>query len=292
MGTGCRFIFFGRTKLNPVLNSTLLLKHKKNMIKNGILAPQDVAQLNTGTPEQLRIHSIESFGTHDGPGIRMVVFVQGCQFRCLYCANPDTMDVKGGNTVEIEEIVQRAIRQKRYFGKTGGVTVSGGEPLLQRKPLKQLFKRLHEEGINTALDTNGRLLDAQAKELLEETDLLMLDVKHFNEEWHRKLTGLSNRNTFKVAAHREEIGKSMWLRYVLIPGWSDQEEHLYEMGRYFQDYDHIERIEILPYHLLGMHKWETLGMEYKLKGIEPPTQEKLTTTAEILKKYFKEVRVN
>lgn len=257
-----------------------------------MLVSQDAASLNEGTKNQLRIHSIESFGTHDGPGIRMVVFVQGCQFRCLYCANPDTMDVKGGSFIEIEEIVDRAIRQKRYFGKTGGVTVSGGEPLLQRKPLKQLFRRLHEEGINTALDTNGRLIDQQTKELLEETDVLMLDVKHFNEEWHRKLTGLSNRNTFKVAAHREETGKPMWLRYVFVPGWSDQEVHLHELGQFFKDYKQIERIELLPYHKLGVHKWEALGMEYKLKGIEPPTQQKLDTTAEILKKYFREVRVN
>lgn len=262
------------------------------MIKNGILVSQDATPLNEGTTDQLRIHSIESFGTHDGPGIRMVVFVQGCQFRCLYCANPDTMDVKGGSFIEIEEIVERAIRQKRYFGKTGGVTVSGGEPLLQRKPLKQLFRRLHEEGINTALDTNGRLIDQQTKELLEETDVLMLDVKHFNEDWHRKLTGLSNKNTFKVAAHREESGKPMWLRYVLVPGWSDQEEHLHELGQFFKDYKQIERIELLPYHMLGVHKWEALRMEYKLKGIEPPTQQKLDATAEILRKYFKEVRVN
>ncbi|WP_232778350.1 pyruvate formate-lyase-activating protein [Salegentibacter sediminis] len=262
------------------------------MIKNGMLVPQDATQLNEGSSDQLRIHSIESFGTHDGPGIRMVVFVQGCQFRCLYCANPDTMDVKGGSFIEIEEIVQRAIRQKRYFGKTGGVTVSGGEPLLQRKPLKQLFRRLHEEGINTALDTNGRLIDTQTKELLEETDLLMLDVKHFNEEWHRKLTGLSNKNTFKVAAHREETGKPMWLRYVLVPGWSDQEEYLHELGKFFQEYKHIERIDVLPYHMLGVHKWEAMGMEYKLKGIEPPTQQKLKNISEILKNYFREVRVN
>lgn len=262
------------------------------MIKNGLLVSQDATQLNEGISDQIRIHSIESFGTHDGPGIRMVVFVQGCQFRCLYCANPDTMDVKGGSFIEIEEIVQRAIRQKRYFAKTGGVTVSGGEPLLQRKALKQLFRRLHEEGINTTLDTNGRLIDQQTKELLEETDLLMLDVKHFNEEWHRKLTGLTNKNTFKVAAHREETGKPMWLRYVLVPGWSDQEEHLHELGQFFRDYKHIERIEVLPYHMLGVHKWEALGMEYQLKGIEPPTQQKLDATARILKKYFREVRVN
>ena len=262
------------------------------MIRNGMLVPQDVAMLNEETQELLRIHSVETFGTHDGPGIRMVIFVQGCQFRCLYCANPDTMDIKGGKFVEMEELVQRAVKQKSYFGRFGGVTVSGGEPLLQRKKLKDLFVRLHEVGIHTVLDSNGRLFDQQARELLDETDLLMLDVKHFNEDWHRKLTGLSNKTTFKVAQYREETGKPMWLRYVLVPGWTDQEEYLHELGAFFKDYKTIERIEVLPYHLLGAHKWEALGMEYKLKGVEPPTQEKLNATAAIFREYFKEVRVN
>ncbi len=262
------------------------------MIVNGSLISQDVATLNESAQDQLRIHSIETFGTHDGPGIRMVIFVQGCQFRCLYCANPDTLDVKGGKLMNLEEIVQRAVRQKPFFGKLGGVTVSGGEPLLQRKILKKLFLRLHEEGINTVLDSNGRLINRQAKELLEETDLLMLDVKHFNNDWHKKLTGLSNVNTFKVAEYREGTGKPMWLRYVLVPGWSDQEEHLEQLGQHFKDYKTIQKIEILPYHKLGMHKWESLGMEYKLKDVERPTEESLERTAAILRKYFKEVQVN
>ena len=262
------------------------------MIKDGLLIPQDVGQLNTEASKELRIHSIESFGTHDGPGIRMVVFVQGCQFRCLYCANPDTMDVKGGHFVEIEELVNRAVKQKPYFRKNGGVTVSGGEPLLQRSILKKLFDRLHEENIHTVLDSNGRLIDQQAKDLLDVTDLLMLDVKHFNNAWHKKLTGLSNTNTFKVAEYRESTGKPMWLRYVLVPGWSDQEEHLHELGQHFKDYQNIERIEVLPYHRLGVHKWEALGMEYKLKNVPPPDAQKLENVASIFKKYFKEVRVN
>ncbi len=133
------------------------------MIKDGLLVKQEVEQLNSVSSEQLRVHSIESFGTHDGPGIRLVIFVQGCQFRCLYCANPDTMDVRGGHFLEIEELVSRAIKQKPYFRKNGGVTVSGGEPLLQRSILKKFFDRLHEEGINTVLDSNGRLIDQQAK---------------------------------------------------------------------------------------------------------------------------------
>lgn len=192
----------------------------------------------------------------------------------------------------IEEIVARAVRQKPYFGKYGGVTVSGGEPLLQRSIVKKLFLRLHEEGIHTSLDSNGRLIDQPAKELLEHTDLLMLDVKHFQNDWHKKLTGLSNTNTFKIAQYREASGKPMWLRYVLVPGWSDQEEYLHELGNYFKDFKTIQKIEVLPYHRLGVHKWEALGMEYKLKDVEPPTQINLENVRNILQLYFKEVIVN
>lgn len=260
------------------------------ILQNGLLKQQEAGHLNEG--DQLRIHSIETFGTHDGPGIRLVIFVQGCQFRCLYCANPDTMDVSGGSFTGLEEIVQRAVNQKPYFGKRGGVTVSGGEPLLQRKILKRLFSRLHEESIHTALDSNGRLIDGQTKELLEETDLLLLDIKHFNNEWHRKLTGLSNTNTLKVAEHREASGKDMWLRYVLVPGWSDQEEYLHQLGSHFTDYQCIQKVEILPYHQLGVHKWEALGMEYQLKGVEPPGPELTEKAAKIFREYFNEVQVN
>lgn len=262
------------------------------MIKDGLLVAQEVEQLNSQASEELRIHSIESFGTHDGPGIRLVIFVQGCQFRCLYCANPDTMDISGGHFVNIEELVSRAKKQKPYFRKNGGVTVSGGEPLLQRAILKKLFDRLHEENIHTVLDSNGRLIDRQAKDLLDVTDLLMLDIKHINNDRHKKLTGLSNTSTLKVAEYRESTGKPMWLRYVLVPGWSDGEEHLHELGRHFSDYKTIERIEILPYHQLGVHKWEALGMEYRLKDVNPPESKTLETTAGIFEKYFQEVRVN
>ena len=260
------------------------------MLKNGLLVQQEVGHLNEG--DQLRIHSIETFGTHDGPGIRMVVFVQGCQFRCLYCANPDTMEVAGGKMVALDEIVKRAIQQRPYFRAAGGVTVSGGEPLLQRKIIKKLFIKLHEHGIRTALDSNGRLIDEQAKELLEVTDLLLLDVKHINNDWHRKLTGLSNVNTLKMAAFREQSGKPMWLRYVLVPGWSDQEEYLHQLGRHFRDFETIQKVEILPYHQLGVHKWEALGMEYKLKGVEPPDNETLERAANIFGGYFRNVQIN
>ncbi|MEI6946849.1 pyruvate formate-lyase-activating protein [Paraflavisolibacter sp. H34] len=262
------------------------------MLQDELLAQQEVISLNVDAPDKLRIHSLETFGTHDGPGIRMVVFTQGCQFRCLYCANPDTWDVKGGRFIEIEEIVRMAKNAKPYFGRKGGVTVSGGEPTLQRTKLITLFRRLHEEGISTALDSNGRLLNEEVKELLEETDYLLLDVKHFDDDWHHRLTGLSNKSVFKVAEHREYTGKPMWIRYVLVPGWSDQEEYLHALGQYFKDYKSIEKIEIQPYHVLGVHKWEALGWEYKLKGVEPPTREQLQKAAAIFGQYFKEVKVN
>ncbi|HQF49077.1 MAG TPA: 4Fe-4S cluster-binding domain-containing protein, partial [Flavobacterium alvei] len=160
---------------------------------------QDTHLLNESEIDLLRIHSLETFGTHDGPGIRMVVFVQGCQFRCLYCQNPDSIDIHGGTLVTVDELVSKAVKQKAYFGKKGGVTVSGGEPLLQRAKLIHFFDRLHENGINTCLDSNGRVLDDHTKELLDRTDLLLLDVKHINPEWHKKLTSLTNTTTLKIA---------------------------------------------------------------------------------------------
>lgn len=249
----------------------------------------EAAKLNIDDPDHLRIHSLETFGTHDGPGIRMVVFVQGCQFRCLYCQNPDSIDVKGGTMVEIKELIKRAVRQKTYFGKEGGVTVSGGEPLLQRSKLTTFFKLLHEEGINTCLDSNGRLNNAEVHELLEHTDLLLLDVKHINEDWHRKLTGLTNKNTLELAAYRESTGKKMWLRYVLVPEWTDQEEYLEEWGQRFTEYKSVERVEIIPFHQLGAHKWELLGMKYPLKDLPSPSEETKQIALTIFNKYFDNV---
>lgn len=249
----------------------------------------DAAKLNFDDPEHLRIHSLETFGTHDGPGIRMVIFVQGCQFRCLYCQNPDTLDVRGGTLVAIDELVERAVRQKSYFGKLGGVTVSGGEPLLQRSKLSTFFKRLHAEGINTCLDTNGRLNNDQVHELLEHTDLLLLDVKHINDDIHHKLTGLTNKNTIALADYRESTGRRMWLRYVLVPGWTDQEEYLEEWGQRFTDFKTVDRVEIIPFHQLGLHKWELMKMDYPLKDTESPTTESKEKALAIFNKYFSNV---
>ncbi|TYA92288.1 pyruvate formate-lyase-activating protein [Seonamhaeicola marinus] len=242
----------------------------------------------------LRVHSIESFGTHDGPGIRMVVFLQGCKLKCLYCHNPDTIDTHGGKEFPIESLVKRAVNMKSYFGEFGGVTVSGGEPLLQSKELIHFFQRLKEEGIHTNIDTNGRVLNHFTTELLDGyADLVMLDIKHMHEDGYQMLTGQKNKETtFNFAKHREASGKPMWLRYVLIPGLTNTPGLLHEMGAYFKDYKTIEKIEIQPYHKLGIHKWEKLGWQYQLNDARENTEEEINEAVKILEQYFKEVKIN
>lgn len=250
--------------------------------------------MNKTTANLLRVHSIESFGTHDGPGIRLVVFLQGCKLKCLYCHNPDTIETGGGTLYTIEELVEIALKMKPYFGRKGGVTVSGGEPLLQAKELIPFFKRLKEEGIHTNIDTNGRILNTYTIELLDNyTDLVMLDIKHMTEEGYFELTGQRcKETTFNFAKHREQSGKHMWLRYVLIPEITSQPELLHAMGVYFKEYTTIEKIEIQPYHKLGIHKWEALGWDYQLKDARENTPDELEVAASILRQYFKEVKIN
>lgn len=224
----------------------------------------------------------------------MVVFLQGCKLKCLYCHNPDSISMTGGKEYNIEELVQMAIKQKPYFGKKGGVTVSGGEPLLQAKDLIPFFKRLKEEGINTNVDTNGRILNHFSQELLDDyADLVMLDIKHMTEEGYQYLTGMAvKETTFNFAKYREASGKKMWLRYVLIPGITDKPELLHALGDYFKDYKTIQKIEIQPYHKLGVHKWEALGWEYQLKDARENTKEELEQASNILSNYFRKVKIN
>lgn len=183
---------------------------------------------------------------------------------------------------------------KPYFGKKGGVTVSGGEPLLQAKELITFFKRLKEEGIHTNIDTNGRILNHFSKELLDDyADLVMLDIKHMTEKGYEAITGQRSLQTaFDFAKHREASGKKMWLRYVLIPEITSSPELLHALGNHFKDFKTIEKIEIQPYHKLGVHKWEALGWDYELKDARENTTEELETAAAILRNYFKEVKVN
>jgi pyruvate formate lyase activating enzyme len=239
----------------------------------------------------LKIHSIETFGVHDGPGIRLVIFTQGCPFRCLYCHNPDTQDLetKKTETKTIKEIITLLEREKPYFGKNGsrgGLTVSGGEPTLQAKEVLALFKEAKQEGFHTCLDTCGAIVSKDVEDLYRFTDLLLLDVKHIDDQWHRKLVGQSNFNVLANAKIREKSGREMWLRYVLVPNWTDQEEHLIAWAKYFTHFKTVTRVEILPYHELGKHKYQELGRDYQLAEVKPPSQEEIQRAKDIFSKYL------
>lgn len=239
----------------------------------------------------LRVHSIETFGTNDGPGIRLVVFLQGCNFRCLYCHNPDTRPIKGGKEIKSEEIIELLEKQKPYFKNKGGLTISGGEALLQRHSLIDLFTKAKKAGFNTALDTNGSILDNDTKKLLEVTDLVLLDVKHIDPVWHMKVTNASNETTLKFAAYLEEKNIPMWLRYVLVPGYTDQKEFLEKWGQHFSRYVNIKRVEILPFHTYGFYKYKELGIPNPLEDCPVPNDSKIKEAKNIFKKYFKEVYI-
>lgn len=240
----------------------------------------------------LRVHSYESLGTYDGPGIRLVVFLQGCNFRCLYCANPDTITCEGGTLTSPEEILQKAVSEKPFFGKKGGITFSGGEPTMQAKELLPLFRRLKEEGIHICVDTNGGILNDDVKELFSLTDLVLLDIKEFNPDRHLSLTKRSNRQTVQTALWLEENHIPVWLRYVLVPGYSDFEEDIIALCEHFKSYRMIQRVEILPYHTLGIHKYESLGMPYLLNDVKQNTPEQLERAKDVFSQYFPVVYVN
>lgn len=245
------------------------------------------------TRKMIRVHSYESMGTFDGPGLRLVVFLQGCNFRCLYCANPDTIDLKGeSKETSVEDILQMAMSQKPFFGKKGGITFSGGEPTVQAKELIPLFRRLKEVGIHICVDTNGSIFNDDVKELFTLADLILLDVKQFNPERHKTLTERSNTQTLATAAWLEENEKPFWLRYVLVQGYSAIEEDIRSLGEHFRNYKMLQRVEILPYHTLGIHKYEAMGKEYKLAGVKENTSEQLDKAKEVFDEYFPTVYIN
>ncbi len=235
----------------------------------------------------LLIHSYESMGTFDGPGLRLVVFTQGCPFRCLYCANPDTIDPRGEATeTSPDHILQMAIDQKPFFGRRGGITFSGGEPTFQARELIPLFERLREAGIHICLDTNGGIISEDVDRLHDLTDLVLLDVKQIDPERHRRLTGLSNANTLETARRLHRKGKDVWLRYVLVPGVSDDPADIDRLGRDLGGMDNIRRVEILPYHTLGVHKYAAMGLPYALADTPKNTPEQLEAARSILARHF------
>lgn len=235
-----------------------------------------------------RIHSIESFGTVDGDGIRFIVFFQGCLMKCLYCHNPDTWDMQGGYFVTVPELIKEIITYKSFLQPNGGgVTASGGEAILQARFVYEWFKATHQEGLTTCLDTNGyvRKYTQEIDDLIEETDLVMLDLKQMDDEIHQKLTGVSNQYAKQFAEYLHKKNKRTWIRYVVVSGWTDDDKSAHSLGQFTKDMDNIERIELLPFHQMGAHKWKTLGKEYKLEGVEPPSAETLKRLQSILASY-------
>lgn len=235
-----------------------------------------------------KVHSLESFGAADGPGVRYVIFLQGCRMRCQFCHNPDTWEEQGGTIYTAEELLSKALRYRNYWGTEGGVTVSGGEPLLQMDFLLEFFALAKEKGIHTVLDTAGQPFTREEpffgklEELMKVTDLLLLDLKEMNPERHRRLTGRENDNILEFARYLSEIGKPVWIRHVLVPERSDFVEDLQALRAFTETLANVERIEVLPYHTLGVFKWENMGIKYPLEGIRPPEPERVQQAEEIL----------
>lgn len=220
-----------------------------------------------------KIHSIESFGTVDGPGIRCVVFLQGCSLRCRYCHNPDTWDCQGGLEIDSEEVVQKVLRFRPYFGEKGGITLSGGEPLLQPEFSASILKKCKEEGIHTAVDTSGWVDLLALEKVLPYTDLLLLDIKGLNGVDYAWITGQKDQKFHEALQLIKERKTDLWLRYVVLPGINDSDQHRVKLKEFVHALSpQVRNIELLPYHQLGIHKWEKLGLKYSLYDLEAPTQ--------------------
>lgn len=235
------------------------------------------------------IHSFESFGTVDGPGIRFVIFFKKCNLRCGYCHNPDTWDGEINKEYTVEELCKMILRYKNYFGENGGVTVTGGEPLLQIDFVIELFKELKNKGIHTCVDTSGyefRPEDSEIKskydELLKYTDLFLLDIKHIDDEKCIKLTGKTNKYTLEFAKYLSDNNKHMWIRQVLVPGWTDDLDDLKKTKDFIDTLKTVDKVEVLPYHTMGNVKYEKIGISYRFAGVEPPTKEIVAKAKEIL----------
>ena len=234
------------------------------------------------------VHSLESFGSVDGPGVRFVVFLQGCALRCKYCHNPETWSAEGGTEWSPEKLFQHVWRYRNYWGKKGGITVSGGEPLLQADFLCEFFQLAKEQHIHTTLDTAGQPFTtaepffSRLTTLLEHTDLVILDLKHIDPEKHRLLTGHSNESILSFARFLDQIHKPMWVRHVLVPGITDDPANLHGIRAFLDTLSNVEKVEILPYHTLGIYKWETLGIPYSLSGIRIPDENDLKQADQIL----------
>ncbi|MGI8317019.1 pyruvate formate-lyase-activating protein [Halobacillus mangrovi] len=236
-----------------------------------------------------RIHSVETCGTVDGPGLRYVIFLQGCVLRCQFCHNPDTWKINKGEEKTVKELVDDIKDYIPYFqASNGGVTVSGGEPLIQIEFLIELFRELKALGIHTTIDTSGGCYRRSPHflkhldELIEVTDLVLLDIKHIDNIKHKELTGLPNGHILDFASYLSDKHVPVWIRHVLVPTISDYDKYLYPLAQFIKTLSNVEKIEVLPYHQLGVYKWHNLGLEYKLEHVSPPTEERVQNAINIL----------
>ena len=234
------------------------------------------------------IHQLESFGSVDGPGVRFIIFFAGCPLRCKYRHNPDTWDMMKGKQYTADELLDEAITCREYWGTKGGITVSGGEPLAQIDFLLELFTNAKERGINTCIDTAGGPFTREGewfekfKRLMNVTDVLLMDIKHINEEEHIKLTGHTGKNIIEMFRYLDEINKPVWIRHVLVPGITDNDEYLIQTRDFIRTLGNVQRVEVLPYHGLGAMKYKDLGIDYVLKDTNSPTAERVQNARKIL----------
>lgn len=235
-----------------------------------------------------RIHSLETFGTVDGPGVRFVVFMQGCPMRCAYCHNPDTWEVNTDNLVEPAQIMARYNRNKNFY-KNGGLTVTGGEPLMQIDFLLELFALAKKENIHTCIDTSGIIFNPENASLVEKldrllsmTDLIMLDIKHIDPARHRELTSQPNDRILEFASYVDSRGVDMWIRHVVVPGITDDDKYLFELGYFIGQFANVKALDVLPYHTMGEAKYEKLGIPYPLKGVPAMDKEKIIEKKKVI----------
>lgn len=239
---------------------------------------------------QGNIHSIESFGSADGPGVRFLIFLKGCPMRCAYCHNPDTWAGKGGELRGADELLDQAERYRSYWGPEGGITVSGGEALCQLDFVLELFRKAHARGINTCLDTSLAPFTREPAwlqkfdQLMDDCDLVMADIKHIDPAEHLALTGRGNENILDCLRYLAQREQPLWIRHVLVPGVTDVDDYLRRTRDFIAGIgDAVKRVEVLPYHTLGVFKWEELGIPYRLEGVEPPTPERTARAQQILR---------
>ncbi len=233
------------------------------------------------------IHSFESLGAVDGPNLRFVIFMQGCPLRCLYCHNPDSWNLSGARyKMTTDEVVKKVLSYKSFIQK-GGVTISGGEPLMQAEFVTELIDKLHKHSVSCAIDTSGAIELEKSKEAIQASDLIILDIKDIDVAGSIELTGQDNKNTIKTLIFTEAINKPVWIRQVILEGYTLNEQKLKRLGEFLSRFENIERIELIPYHTMGVHKWKELGLDYSLNGVKPATDEQIKKASKILKQFEK-----